>query len=136
MSPGFMGSDCILTPMAWLTALAMAGSGGTMGTSPTPRTQLFGELSLGSSFEPASGVRRVAQEPWRSSDTLLVTEDYATPTEPPRRSRGVGSGSVLRSAASPGRTRPSHADARDARTSPEHVFWRHSPCSVEVPILG
>ena len=35
---GFMGSRVIRTPMAWLMALAIAAGGGTMFTSPTPRT--------------------------------------------------------------------------------------------------
>ena len=35
---GFMGSRVMRTPMALLMALAMAAGGGTMFTSPTPRT--------------------------------------------------------------------------------------------------
>ena len=35
---GFMGRRVIRTPIAWLMALAIAAGGGTMLTSPTPRT--------------------------------------------------------------------------------------------------
>ena len=36
--PGLIGSCVWRTPVAWLTAFAMAASGGTMPGSPTPRT--------------------------------------------------------------------------------------------------
>ena len=37
-APGVAGSLVIGWPMAWDMAAPMAGSGGTIGTSPTPRT--------------------------------------------------------------------------------------------------
>ena len=37
-APGVAGSLVIGWPMAWEMAAPMAGSGGTIGTSPTPRT--------------------------------------------------------------------------------------------------
>ena len=37
-APGVAGSLVIGRPMAWDMAAPMAGSGGTIGTSPTPRT--------------------------------------------------------------------------------------------------
>ncbi len=38
MAPGLIGSLHIRLPMAWETALPTAARGGTIGTSPTPRT--------------------------------------------------------------------------------------------------
>ena len=36
MVGGDSGRSCMRMPMAWLTALATAANGGTIGTSPTP----------------------------------------------------------------------------------------------------
>jgi hypothetical protein len=54
---GDIGNSVSRKPVAWRTAFATAASGGTIGTSPTPRTPC-GCLSLGTSMRTGSIIGR------------------------------------------------------------------------------
>lgn len=57
MISGAAGSVWARTPVAWKTALAMAGAGGTRPISPTPFTP-YGPLTFGNLQDDALDLRR------------------------------------------------------------------------------